>query len=97
MGFSSAGPCRDSTTVAEIYAIYVHPDQWGQGYGWVLFSESCAAMLRRGFEHLVLWVATENDQARAFYERAGMVADGATKKASIGDTHVEETRYRLKL
>ncbi|MAY79708.1 MAG: GNAT family N-acetyltransferase [Deltaproteobacteria bacterium] len=97
VGFSSAGPCRDSTTVAEIYAIYVHPYQWGQGYGWVLFSESCAAMLRRGFEHLVLWVATENDQARAFYERAGMVADGATKTASFGDTQVEEIRYRLEL
>jgi ribosomal protein S18 acetylase RimI-like enzyme len=97
VGFSSAGLCRDSTTGAEIYAIYVHPDQWGKGYGWMLFSESCASMLSRGFDHLVLWVATENDQARAFYERAGMVADGATKKTSIGDTHVEETRYRLEL
>jgi len=45
----------------------------------------------------VLWVATENDQARAFYERAGMVSDGATKKESIGGTQVEETRYQLEL
>jgi ribosomal protein S18 acetylase RimI-like enzyme len=97
VGFSSAGPCRDSPTDAEIYAIYVHPDQWGRGCGWVLFAEACAAMRSRGFKHLVLWVATENAQARAFYERAGMVPDGATKKASIGGAHVEETRYRLEL
>lgn len=97
MGFSSAGPCRESPTDAEVFAIYVHPDQWGRGCGWALFSESCTAMRRRGFEHLVLWVATENDQARAFYERAGMVPDGATKKESIGGVHVEETRYRLVL
>jgi ribosomal protein S18 acetylase RimI-like enzyme len=97
VGFSSAGPCRDSPTDAEIYAIYVHPEQWGRGCGRVLFLESCAAMRRRGFEHLALWVATENDQARAFYERAGMVPDGATKRASIGGAHVEETRYRREL
>jgi len=97
VGFSNAGACRDSPSDAEIYAIYVHPDQWGTGCGWLLFSESCAAMRKRGFEDLVLWVAAGNDQARAFYERAGMVPDGGAKKAFIGGAHVEEVRYRLDL
>ena len=53
-------------------------------------------MRSQSFEELVLWVATENAQARGFYERAGMVPDGATKEETIGGVHVEEMRYRFK-
>jgi ribosomal protein S18 acetylase RimI-like enzyme len=97
VGFSSAGPCRDSPADAEIYALYVLPDQWGAGVGRALFLASCEAMQACGFEYLVLWVATRNDLARAFYERAGMVPDGATKTVSIGGALVEEAHYRLDL
>jgi ribosomal protein S18 acetylase RimI-like enzyme len=97
LGFSNAGGSRDSPSDAEVYAIYVHPDHWGKGCGRALFLESCAAMRSREFENLSLWVATQNDRARAFYERAGMVPDGATKSEFIGGAHVEETRYRMSL
>jgi hypothetical protein len=54
-------------------------------------------MRTRDFEYLLLWVATQNKQARPFYERTGMVPDGATKTAFIGGANVEEARYRLDL
>ena len=97
VGFSFAGASRKDASEAEIYAIYVHPDQWGTGMGRSLFAASCDAMRSQGFSRLMLWVASENDQARTFYARAGMETDGATKSANIGGADVEEIRYWLDL
>ena len=97
VGFSYSGSNHDTPAAAEIFAIYVHPDHWGKGLGRVLFSASCEAMRGRNFEHLVLWVATRNTQARTFYERVGMKPDGGAKTVSIGGVAVEEMRYFLAL
>ena len=97
VAFCSSGTSRDAPTDAEIYAIYAHPDYWGKGLGKQLFVRTCEAMKRNGFERITLWVATQNAQGRAFYERAGMTFDGGLKSASIGGTEVEEMRYTLGL
>ena len=97
IGFASAGTSRDDPSVGEIYAIYVHPERWNSGVGWRLFRTSCSEMRARNFERMMLWVATENSRARAFYEREGMVSDGNIKNQSIGGCTLEEMRYRLDL
>ena len=97
VGFSFAGASRNEAREAEIYAIYVHPDQWGTGLGRHLFAASCDAMRAQGSSRLMLWVASKNEQARTFYARAGMETDGATKSANIGGADVEEIRYWMDL
>jgi GNAT superfamily N-acetyltransferase len=48
----------------------------------------------RGFKQLVLWVLTQNLQARAFYAALGFEPD-RTRRVTIGGHPVDETRYCL--
>jgi len=97
VGFSSTGIRKKEPTSAELYAIYLHPDYWGKGLGKPLFEAAAQLLRKQGLEQLMLWVATENVQARSFYNRMGMEADGATKSESFGGTPVEAVRYWLDL
>ena len=96
-GFSSTGTNRDIPEAAELYAIYIHPEHWGKGLGKALFHASCAALRSLRFDRLLLWVATDNSQARNFYSHLGMTVDGLTKRQSFGGTEVEAVRYWIDL
>jgi RimJ/RimL family protein N-acetyltransferase len=52
-----------------------------------------------GFPDMRLWVFTDNDRARRFYERAGLRPDGGTHYYTPGDTGVQlpELRYATPL
>lgn len=96
-GFSSTQIQRKRSGTAELSAIYIHPDHWGKGLGKALFKSSCEALKHLGLKRLMLWVATDNVQARNFYSHMGMVVDGATKREFFGDIEVEAVRYWLDL
>jgi ribosomal protein S18 acetylase RimI-like enzyme len=94
VGFGAArGDDLDPDRVGELYAIYVHPEWWGRGAGRALLSEALAALRERGYAHVVLWTMRDNARARRFYERAGLVWDGATQESSRGSTAFTEVRY----
>jgi ribosomal protein S18 acetylase RimI-like enzyme len=100
VGFVTAGVLRGDETeplTGEVYAIYARPDRWGQGVGRKLLGQAEKDLVELGYEEAVLWVLTDNQRARAFYERAGWHADGGTKRATFGGREVEEVRYRIAL
>jgi GNAT superfamily N-acetyltransferase len=93
VGFASVGPTRDDESVGELYAIYVDPDHWGIGLGRALIAEAENRLRAAGFREAILWVLDDNPRARRFYEAAGWVHDGVTKRATHLETQVTEVRY----
>lgn len=98
-GFVMFGATRDKDVnrqeVGEIYAIYLHPDSWGHGYGRALVEATKEMLHQNGFSELLLWVLEGNEPAKRFYERVGFKADGVTKVEFEPDgTELFECRYR---
>jgi GNAT superfamily N-acetyltransferase len=59
-------------------ALYVAPDEWGQGVGSRLHDDAVDALLDLGPDAR-LWVLAENHDARRFYERRGWKLDGGKR------------------
>lgn len=107
IGFTSIGRYRNNqdTTdlvddVGEIYAIYVAPDETGQGVGRVLLDAAVVWLRAQGLDPIRLWVLEGNVRARAFYERYGFSLDGGRSTFTLdqpGDLPLElpELRYSL--
>ena len=82
--------------VAELYALYVHPDWWSTGTGRALTDQVLAQVRAAGYTSITLWVLESNARARRFYGRAGFAADGARHLLDdLGG--VTEIRYRRAL
>jgi GNAT superfamily N-acetyltransferase len=100
-GFVHTGPLRDDDIPAagraEVYTVYVHPGAWGRGIGRTLMAAVDEFWRPTTVEELCLWVFEGNEAARAFYERLGWTADGATKVDDFGDAQPVEMRYRRRL
>lgn len=99
VGFVMCGPTRDRDVdgkkVGEIYAIYLHPDVWGHGFGRRLVEKVKALFRQEGYSELLLWVLADNEAAIQFYEKVGFEADGATKvEIETDGTQLHECRYR---
>ncbi|MGX6602629.1 N-acetyltransferase family protein [Micromonosporaceae bacterium Da 78-11] len=105
VGFVAFGPYRLAhdegldSRMGELYAIYVHPDHWGEGAGRRLIEAAKAGLADAGFPDMRLWVLADNDRARRFYERAGLTPDGAIDYYTPGSTGVRlpEMRYATAL
>lgn len=98
LGFSYFSETRDDDAgdkVAEIQAIYVHPLHWRSGYGRQLLADSLSRLKTLGFDTVTLWVLSENDSARRFYNAMGFREDGATKEHP--ETGLVELRYEKRL
>jgi GNAT superfamily N-acetyltransferase len=96
IGFASVGPSRDEHGIGELYAIYVDPGEWSTGAGRALI-EQCERELGDRYPEATLWVLEENPRARAFYERAGWLPDGARKAEERWGVRAPELRYRKEL
>jgi GNAT superfamily N-acetyltransferase len=108
VGYASFGPERDvlgmpwphprtqagrDGQVAELYALYVHPDWWSTGTGRALMDQVLLKVRVAGYRHVTLWVLEANARARRFYQRAGFAPDGA--RHELEDlAGVTEIRYR---
>ena len=100
VGFAAGGACRDEDSgseVGELYAIYVEPGSWRQGFGGLLQTASLESLRERGFAEARLWVLEGNAAAQAFYERSGWSADGARDTHRFGDQGLPIVRYRRRL
>lgn len=83
LGFCTVGPSRDSdvdsTVVAEIPTLYVHPAHWRRGIGRVLCAAAVSRSTAMGYRELSLWTLEANRNARLFYTAFGFVPDGTRK------------------
>lgn len=99
VGFIVVGPMIDEPDgdTGEVYALNVHPDVWGAGYGRVLLQAGIDALSGAGFTQAILWVHPANTRARRFYEAAGWRAEELERQAEILGVEVPEVRYRRPL
>lgn len=95
-GFVSIGP-GGSSTEAELYAIYLHPERWGRGLGKALMQAAEELLVGQGFSVCILWVFADNSRARRFYETAGWENDGALRIEEFGGVQPTQVRYRRDL
>ncbi len=96
LGFAATGPARDDDVdpgTGEVNAIYLAPGAWSRGIGRQLFAAAVDDLAIR-HENLVLWVLTDNERARRFYEQAGWAPDGTARVLDFDGTPIEEIRYR---
>ncbi|MGH3002067.1 MAG: GNAT family N-acetyltransferase [Gaiellaceae bacterium] len=96
-GFARTGPAHDPDLRAgsgEVHGLYVAPDRIGSGVGTLLLGHALADFAARGFTAVVLWQFAGNERAASFYDRAGLVPDGALRASDFG---VDELRRRIDL
>jgi len=95
---SSRDADADRRSVAEIAAIYVLAEHWGQGAGGALCRRSLRIARSLDFTVMTLWVLETNSRARQFYESMGFHCDGARKTEKLtANFEITEVRYRLEL
>lgn len=101
VGILSMGPSRDedldSKSTAEVYSIYVLPDNWRRGIGRSLMETAMEEMRTQGLRAAILWVLETNVRTRRFYEAAGWRSDGAVKDQEFGKARARVMRYRADL
>lgn len=90
-------PGMDGCEPGELWAMYVDPDHWGSGAGYALMQATMSELRSKNYNPAFLWVLTENDRARRFYERQGWVSDDVTKDFEIRGVVVSETRYSCRV
>ena len=100
VGFAHVGPSGDkdlkASQVGELYAMYLDPGHYRQGWGSQLMDAVFAEMRDSGFVEGALWVMTANDAARSFYEGHGWQPDGKTADHCVGIA-IPAVRYRAKV
>ncbi len=100
VGFVHAGPAGDKDIAgkesAEVYALYLDPGYSGRGWGSRLMSAIHAQLQSAGFVDGALWVMTDNQSAREFYEHLGWGTDGSEKDECMG-VPIPAVRYRIEL
>ena len=62
--------------VADVRALYVHPDWQGRGVGQQLLNSLTDALSSRGYRSAVLWTLRDLPSTRRFYESNGWAFDG---------------------
>ncbi|RKN07066.1 GNAT family N-acetyltransferase [Streptomyces radicis] len=109
VGWSHSGPYRPDGTAdeaegtdaqgasgsswGELHALYLRPPFIGHGIGRALMAASTRWLAERGHRGMRLWVLRDNAIGRRFYDRAGLVPDGAERSELVGGTPVHEVRY----
>ena len=81
-GFAMGGPASEPSArsgTAELQAIYVDPDHWGDGTGTALLDTALSLLSTAGFRRVGLWTLSGNARAVAFCRRHGFLPAGETR------------------
>ena len=70
---------KDYAGMAEIICIHSLPANRGKGYGGMMMDRLLGDIAQAGYESVMLWVFTQNVNARAFYEAKGFHAGSVIK------------------
>ncbi len=78
VGVCAFGACREnnSENTGEIYALYLNPDDVGQGIGFSLMQDALARLSQENFKKVTLWVLDGNSRAISFYQKIGFTLTG---------------------
>jgi ribosomal protein S18 acetylase RimI-like enzyme len=91
-GYVSYGRCRDRSLPAdgEIDELYLGPEYQGMGFGTRMFKAVRNDLMDRGIKRIAVWCLSENERARAFYERLGgkIIAETSDRVAGSSLTKV---------
>jgi GntR family transcriptional regulator len=101
-GFAYIGPSDDADALpstGHVHALHVDPALHRRGIGRRLLDETLRRFAGAGRTTATLWVLTDNERARRFYERLGWTCDGAVERQSLAidgsdGPVVEVVRYR---
>ena len=87
-GYAAGGP-GDRADVGVLAAIYVHPDDWGEGIGSRLCDRVESFLAERGIDTLRIRVLAENEIGVRFYRSRGyeVAAEG---EVELGEDRVRE-------
>jgi ribosomal protein S18 acetylase RimI-like enzyme len=99
VGFVTVGKSRDDDAdkalEGEIYAFYVDPNVWRQGYGRALSRQALESLRAQGFSEVTLWVLRDNRRAISFYQAMGFQADGGVKTEMWrNEIDIHQSRFR---
>ena len=100
IGFIRAGKSRDENapiTTGEVTAFYVHPDHQGKGAGTLMMEKALEFLDKKGFTDAILWVLTNNDKTRRWYEHKNWKTEGEIKMDDRFTPPLNETKYFIKL
>jgi len=99
LGTPIAGFCHvgasDEPEWGEVFAIYVHPDRWGEGVGHQLLRAGEHTLRELGHDRALLWVLRDNERGIHFYDRHGWKRGGPIRLEEIGGVQVTELRYEV--
>jgi GNAT superfamily N-acetyltransferase len=85
-------PVPDADRVALVSTLLVEP-RWGRrGHGGRLVAAAGQAMLAAGLARGIVWVAEADKASRAFWARAGWVADGTVRTLDAAGRPLREVR-----
>lgn len=70
---------KDMPGYAEIICIHSLQANWGNGYGTAMMDKLLHDIKMAGYKKVMLWVLTENERARTFYEARGFTTRGKVK------------------
>jgi GNAT superfamily N-acetyltransferase len=102
VGFARLSPARPIASpppgCAEVTHLYVVAAERGRGTGRLLLERAVAVARAAGYGVLAVWTLEENRRARRFYERFGLVGDGARRTdPELFGNDAAEVRYRMEL
>jgi len=90
VGWASSGRARnedlDEVMCRELYAIYLDPDEIGNGHGRALMERALEDACARGCTEMTMWVLVGNERAQRFYRAAGFVPDARREPEPFRDT-----------
>ena len=99
VGFAAIGQSSNDEykDYAELFAIYIDPDYFGNGVGKKLFQNLLQYTIAQNFHKMLVYVLRDNKIARDFYEHMGAVPIQNSEKELIIDGHrYVEIRYEWK-
>ncbi len=98
VGFVSYGPCADpdATAAGEVWDLWVLPGHRSAGVGGALLAAALDA-LATTHPVAVVWALAGNARGRAFYERAGGVRDGLSRRQPVPGGEMVDVRYLFDL
>lgn len=102
IGFVNFGDYRDEDLpkeeVAEIRALYIHPEYWRAGIGKKLAELATQNCKSTGYKRVALWVLDSNEPAQRFYQSLGFQLDGGVKiDKRISECELREVRFSKNL
>ncbi|WP_296490172.1 GNAT family N-acetyltransferase [Rhodoferax sp.] len=98
VGFDRSRDPKTPNTMGEIWALYVQPEQWGQGVGLALWDAAREGLIYEGCTKVSAWVPLGFERALRFYDMAGFKREMTSiKTVPMGNTRVEEIRFKRDL